>query len=134
MRLAPLLLLALLAGCSAAKRHVYPVQKMRGTDGAWQRVIAGKEVRITCEGRNVRIQHGGHHIVLLNVPDGFRGKYSFYTVEITSEDFNAFYSPKGLTVRYKDELRHWEPEDLPAGMKIVVDGVDLRYEGLETDT
>ena len=135
MRIVPtIILLTLLVSCSAAKKQMYPIQKMRGTDGAWQRVIAGKEVRISCEGRNIRIQHGGIHIVLLNVPDEFRGFYTFYTVEITSDNFNAFYSPKGLTVRYNQKLQHWEPADLPAGVKIVVDGVDLRYEGLETDT
>jgi hypothetical protein len=129
-----ILLLTLLVSCSAAKKRMYPIQKMRGTDGAWQHVISGKEVQISCEGRNVRIQHGGHYIVLLNVTDEFRGNYTFYTVEIRSDSFNAFYSPKGLTVRYKDKLQHWEPEDLPTGVKIVVYGVDLRYEGLETDT
>ncbi len=131
---APILLLTLLVSCSAAKKQMYPIQKMRGTDGAWQRVISGKEVRISYEGRNIRIQHGGIHIVMLNVPDEFRGQYGYYTVEITSDTFNAFYSPKGLTVRYKQKLQHWDPSDLPAGVKIVVDGVDLRYEGLETDT
>ena len=130
----PILLAAACAGCGGAKRQMYPIQKMRGTDGAWGRTISGKDVRVSCEGRNVRIVHGAHTIVLLNVPDEFRGKYTYYTVEITSDNFNAFYSPKGLTVKYGKALRHWEPEELPTGVKIVVDGVDMRLEGLQTDT
>ena len=41
---------------------------------------------------------------------------------------------KGLTVRHQGKFRHWEPTDLPTGVRLVIDGVDMRIEGLEADT
>jgi hypothetical protein len=36
-------------------------------------------------------------------------------------------------VRYQGKFRHWEPTDLPTGVRIVIDGIDLRIEGLEAE-
>ena len=123
-------LLVLLAACGPSRSVRFKIERMRGIDGAWERRIKGKEIRIESFGDDVRIQHGPLNFKILNVPE-FNGSYSYYTFEIRAEGFKAFHSPKGLTVKYHGQSHHWHPEDLPADLLIVIDGLDLRLEGLE---
>lgn len=126
----PLLILALVA-CGTAKRTLYPFEREYGLGGGgWSRTIRGKEVRIEAEGDRLRVRHGARTFEFRNVR-AFEGTYSFYTFEIKGDTMNAFYSPKGLTVKRGSAFHHWKPEELPTGVKIVVEGVDIRYEGLE---
>jgi hypothetical protein len=125
-------ILILLASCGIPRTAKFPVERVRGIDGAWMRVIKGKEIRMEATGDDLRVQHGALNFRIVDMPE-FQGSYSYYTFEIVSADFNVFYSPKGLTVRYRNEFHHWEPPDLPTDVLIVIDGVDLRLEGLERD-
>lgn len=125
-------LLLLLAACGPSRTTKFPVERLRNIDGAWHRTIKGKEVRMETVGSDLRIQHGPLNFKILNVPE-FDGSYTYYTFEIRSKDFNLFHSPKGLTVRYRGQQHHWHPQDLPADLLIVVDGIDLRLEGLDRD-
>ena len=122
--------LLILAACGISRTTRFKVERIRGIDGAWHRVIKGKEIRIETVGNDVRIQHGDLNFKILNVPE-FDGSYSYYTCEIQSAGFNAFYSPKGLTVKYQQQFHHFDPTDLPTDLLIVIDGMDLRLEGLE---
>jgi len=126
--LVPLLLL--LAACGPSRTTKFKVERMRGIDGAWHRVVKGKEIRMETRGSELRIQHGPLNFKILNVPE-FDGYYTYYTFEIISAGFNLFHSPKGLTVRYKNQFHHWEPTDLPKDLLIVIDGIDMRLEGIE---
>ena len=120
----------LLIGCGSAKRTLYPFDREYGFEGGgWTRRIQGKEIEIRAEGSTVTIRHGGHSFQFLNVRS-FKGTYSFYTFEIKGDTMNAFYSPKGMTVKRREKFNHWKPEQLPTGVMIVVEGVDIRYEGL----
>ena len=128
--LLPLLLPALLA-CGSAKKVLYPFDREYGlAGGGWSRTIKDKQVEILAEGDTLRVRHGAHTFEFLNV-HAFKGIYSYYTFEIKGDTMNAFFSPKGLTVKRGKQFHHWKPEELPAGVKIVVEGVDIRYEGLE---
>ena len=131
MRLALPLLIATLVACSSAKKILYPFEREYGLGGGgWSRTIKDREVRIQAEGDTVRVRHGAHTFEFLNI-QAFKGTYSYYTFEIQGDTMNAFYSPRGLTVKRGKAFHHWKPEELPAGVKIVVEGVDIRYEGLE---
>ncbi|MHC4407866.1 MAG: hypothetical protein ACYS0F_02550 [Planctomycetota bacterium] len=125
------LCLPLLAACGSAKKTLYPFEREYGFGGGgWTRRIKGKEIEIHAEGSTVRIRHGGYHFEFLNIRS-FQGTYSFYTFEIRGDTMNAFYSPKGLSVKRREKQHHWKPEELPTGVKIVIEGVDIRYEALE---
>jgi len=129
-RLLLLLVLLALPACSTAKRTLYPFEREWGMEGGgWTRTIKGREIRIFAEGSTVRIRHDRHHFEFLNVRS-FKGTYSYSTFELQGDTMNAFYSPKGLTVKRGRNFRHWKPEELPEGVRIVVEGVDIRYEGL----
>ncbi|MHC4938444.1 MAG: hypothetical protein ACYTHK_05700 [Planctomycetota bacterium] len=120
-----------LVACGSAKKTLYPFEREHGFEGGgWSRRIKGKEIEIQAEGTIVRVRHGGYHFEFLNVRS-FKGTYSFYTFEIKGDTMNAFYSPKGLTVKRRENFHHWKPEELPTGVKIVVEGVDIRYEALD---
>ena len=98
----------------------FKVERVRGLDGAWHRVIHGKEIRIETVGNDVRNQHGPLNFKILNVPE-FDGSYSYYTFEIRTTDFKAFHSPKGLTVQYQRQYHHFHPNDLPTDYLIVIE-------------
>ena len=131
MRALPLLFL-LLAACGPSRTTKFRLEPMRGVGGAWQRVIKGKEIRIETQGKNLRVRHGPHNFKLMNVGE-FDGDYTYSTFEIRGGMFNVFYSPKGLTVRYMNRFHHWEPTDLPTDLLIVIDGVDMRLEGIAVE-
>jgi len=124
-------LLLLLAACGSARTTLYPFEREYGLEGGgWMRTIKGKEIRIVAEGSTVRVRHGARTFEFLEVR-AFEGTYSYHTFELKGDTMNAFFSPKGLTVKRGEKLRHWNPDDLPEGVKIVVEGVDIRYEALE---
>jgi len=122
--------LLLIAACGPSRTTKFPVERLRGIDGAWHRVVRGKEIHMETIGKDLRIQHGPLNFKILNVAE-FDGSYTYYTFEIVSKDFNAFHSPKGLSVRYRGQFHHWEPQDLPKDVLLVIDGIDLRHEGLK---
>jgi len=124
--------LLILAACGTSKSARFKVERLRGMDGAWFRTIKGKQIRIETVGNDVRVQHGELNYLILNVPE-FMGSYSYHTFEIQGDRFKAFHSPKGLTVKYRGQTHHWHPEDLPVDLLIVIDGLDLRLEGLERE-
>ena len=123
--------IVLLLACGGSKKVLYPFDREHGfVGGGWSRTISGKEIRIQAEGSTLRVRHGPHTFEFLNIRS-FEGIYSFYTFEIKGDKMNAFFSPVGLTLKKRELTSHWKPEQLPEGVKIVVEGVDIRYEGLE---
>ena len=133
MRVFLVLLIPLLSACGASKRALYPFQREHGFGGGgWSRTISGKEISIQAEGTTLRVRHGPHTFEVLNIRS-FEGTYGFHTFEIKGDKMNAFYSPEGLTVKKRGAFKHWKPEELPHGVKIVIEGLDIRYEGLEVN-
>ena len=132
MRLLPLVFLLALA-CNTARRYEWDIQRERGHgDAGWARTIDDKVIRVETQGDDLFVQHGELYFLFKDVP-AFEGRYSYYIFDLLGERLNAFYSPEGLTVRYRGGFEHWPPEKLPPNVKIVVAGADIRLEGLPAE-
>ncbi len=137
---APLLTAILLAvcvigvgGCSLEKRYEWDIQRELGHGpAAWNKQIDDKWIHIETIGDDVFVQHGEHAFLFKDTPS-FEGRYSYYSFNLLGSRLNAFYSPEGLTVRYQGGFEHWKMDQLPTGVKIVISGLDIRYEGLDVD-
>ncbi|MEM8884191.1 MAG: hypothetical protein AAGD14_08995 [Planctomycetota bacterium] len=121
--------LVLLVACGG-KRVQYPIERSsKSGDGGWARTVNGKEIEMRVKNQRLRVRHGAHHFEFRGI-GSFKGHYSFHDFEVKSDKRLIFYNPNGLTVRAAGNFRHWKPEELPADVLIVVDGLDMRYEGL----
>lgn len=132
MRMALCCLIALVA-CNVSRQYEWDIQREVGHKAAgWHREIDGKLIHIETVGDDVLVQHGKYAFLFKDMPS-FEGRYTYYTFNLLGSRVNAFFSPEGLTVRYQGGFEHWELDRLPANVKIVISGLDIRYEGLDAE-